>query len=79
VPGAEYDRNPRKIETQAKLIAMAPQLLRIARELYDFVAESPEDAPADLQVLARRCADIMAHIVEIPAAPEPAAEESEAA
>jgi hypothetical protein len=79
VPGAEYDRDPRKIETQARLIAAAPQLLKIAREVRDLVAEQPEDAPADLQLLAKRCADLMNHIVEIPAPPQPPAEDAEAA
>ncbi|HWA61362.1 MAG TPA: hypothetical protein VG939_08300, partial [Caulobacteraceae bacterium] len=33
VPGAEYDRDPFKIEFQARLLAAAPKLMRIAREL----------------------------------------------
>ena len=40
-PGAEYDRDPVKIERQARLIASAPRLHAIAREQIALVAESP--------------------------------------
>ena len=53
VPGAEYDRDPRKFERQARLIASAPQLARIAQMLTDMVAEAPEDAPPAVAELAR--------------------------
>jgi hypothetical protein len=33
VPGAEYDRNPQRIEAQARIIANAPRLLGIAEAL----------------------------------------------
>ena len=41
VPGAEYDRDPSKIEKQGRLIASAPRLLAIARALANLVAEAP--------------------------------------
>lgn len=69
VPGAEYDRDPRKIEAQARLIAAAPKLLNLARELRQFVAESPDDAPAELQALAKRCDAVLRHVLESPAPP----------
>ncbi|RYG02176.1 MAG: hypothetical protein EON94_06370, partial [Caulobacteraceae bacterium] len=43
-PGAEYDRDPMKIERQALVIAEAPKLMAIAKELHDLVMETPEDA-----------------------------------
>jgi hypothetical protein len=70
VPGAEYDRDPRKIETQARLIAEAPRLLRLARGLVDFIADAPDDAPAELQQIAREALEIMRTIVDIPQAPD---------
>jgi hypothetical protein len=73
VPGAEYDRDPRRIEQQARLIACAPHLLGIAKALADLVAESPEDAPAAVRGLAEKAAVIERHVSETPAsAPEAA-------
>jgi len=69
VPGAEYDRDPRKIEAQARLIAAAPKLLNLARELRQFVADAPEDAPAELQALAKRCDAVLRNVLESPAPP----------
>src|SRR5579863_9155817 len=54
VPGAEYDRDPRKIEYQARLIENAPRLLAIGRELAALAEESPDDIPAPVQELALR-------------------------
>jgi len=71
VPGAEYDRDPRKIETQARLIASTPELFRLARELYQFIDEASDDAPRELQELARRAMDILNFVTDAPAeAPE---------
>ena len=67
-PGAEYDRDPRKIEYQARLIASAPQLLALARELVDLVADMPEDAPGPVRALAQKAAGIQRKLSEIPAA-----------
>jgi hypothetical protein len=66
VPGAEYDRDPRKIEHQARLIEAAPRLLALVRELAALVAEEPEDAPAPIQELAQRAATINRALAEIP-------------
>src|ERR1700761_9059089 len=44
-PGAEYDRDPRKIEFQARLIASAPRLLGMAQAVIELVDESAGDAP----------------------------------
>ena len=72
VPGAEYDRDPRKIEHQARLIACAPRLLAIARELAALIAESPDEAPMPIQALAQRAGAIHRYLNEIPAAtPQP--------
>jgi hypothetical protein len=67
-PGAEYDRDPRKIEYQARLITSAPQLLAIARALVELVAEAPDEAPAAIQKLAKQAAAIERRLTEIPAA-----------
>ena len=46
-PGAEYDRDPHKIEFQARLIASAPRLLAMARRLSSLIEETP-GAPPEL-------------------------------
>ncbi|MEI7933224.1 MAG: hypothetical protein WCI21_09260 [Alphaproteobacteria bacterium] len=71
-PGAEYDRDPRKIEMQARLIAAAPQLLLAARELHALVAEAPEQVPEEFQSLAKRCGAIIRSLAEVPVAPNSA-------
>ena len=53
VPGAEYDRDPHKIEYQARLMACAPRLARLARELAALAAEAPEDLTQETMALAR--------------------------
>jgi len=67
-PGAEYDRDPAKIEHQARLIASAPGLRAIARDLAALVAESPDDAPPAVLELARRAAAIERYVLEVPSA-----------
>ncbi|MFC3079868.1 hypothetical protein ACFODL_17335 [Phenylobacterium terrae] len=70
VPGAEYDRDPRKIEFQARLIASAPRLLQLARALTAIVADEPEDAPPVVRHLAEEAAAIDRYLGEVPAGPE---------
>jgi hypothetical protein len=65
-PGAEYDRDPVKIEFQARLIAGAPKLLALAKELAALVAEDPEGAPAELLQLAQRAAGLTRRIQDEP-------------
>ncbi len=69
-PGAEYDRDPRRIEMQAILISNTPKLLQIARDLVNFIADAPQDAPEELQAMARRAMTIIRSLQEVPAAPE---------
>ena len=50
VPGAEYDRDPRRIEWQARLIACTPALRQIAREVLALVSEAA-DVPPELAAI----------------------------
>jgi len=59
VPGAEYDRDPERIEFQARLIAAAPRLMGLAQALVDAVAEGPDDAPPETQTLARQAREVL--------------------
>jgi hypothetical protein len=77
VPGAEYDRDPGKIEMQARLIASAPRLLAMAKRLIALVDDVPDDAPPDVRALAEEAVRIQRYLKEIPEpaelAPETAA------
>lgn len=66
-PGAEYDRDPQRVERQARLIAAAPRLLELARGMVAAVQELPDDAPLEMQELARRAATILRAVVAEPA------------
>lgn len=70
VPGAEYDRDPERIERQARLIAATPALEALARELLEAVAEAPDDAPPAMLSLARQARDVLRGVDEILTAPE---------
>lgn len=67
-PGAEYDRDPQRVERQARLIAAAPRLFELARDMVMSVEEAPEDAPPEMQALARRAAAVLRGVLAEPAA-----------
>ncbi len=66
VPGAEYDRDPQKIEFQARLIAQAPSLRAIVRDLLRLFGDNPEDAPPGVQEVARKAMAIERYLSETP-------------
>lgn len=65
VPGAEYDRDPMKMEFQARLIAATPQLFDLARELIETVAEDTENVPPETLRLSQSARKILAKITEL--------------
>ncbi len=67
VPGAEYDRDPALIEMQARLIAAAPKLLRLAKDMRAYVHQTTEDVDADLIELAKRAEVLRKQIEADPA------------
>jgi hypothetical protein len=71
VPGAEYDRDPFKIELQARLLAASPKLMRIARELAEFVDETGGEAPDEVVRLGRAASAVLRSLAEAPQAPDP--------
>ncbi|WP_439477122.1 hypothetical protein [Brevundimonas sp.] len=73
VPGAEYDRDPDQIEFQARLIAAAPSLMALAERLAASVDEAPDDAPPEMQMLAREARTVLKSITDVLAAPTQAA------
>ena len=79
VPGAEYDRDPYKMEFQARLIATAPRLMRLARDLAEFVDEDASDLPDEVIRLARAASAILRSVAESPVSPMPEQPSREAA
>jgi len=69
VPGAEYDRDPDHIEFQARLIAAAPALMALAEQLVAAVDEAPDDAPPEMQSLARQARTLLKSVTDVLAAP----------
>lgn len=59
VPATEYDRDPARIEHQARMIAHTPDLFRLARKLAEYAAAHPKTLPEDLKPVAQRCARIL--------------------
>jgi hypothetical protein len=64
VTGSEYDRDPQRIEHQARMIVHTPDLLRVARKLADIASERPKDLPVEIRQLADRCALILRHVFQ---------------
>lgn len=65
VPGAEYDRDPERIEFQARLIAAAPELVRTAEALIALVSEDPDEAPPAILALARRSREVLNTVTQV--------------
>ncbi|XBQ16255.1 MAG: hypothetical protein ABL308_15050 [Oceanicaulis sp.] len=70
VPGAEYDRDPARIEHQARLIVHAPSLLALAETLAREAAENP-DAGAAFVNLGKTAADLVRAVRARPETREP--------
>jgi hypothetical protein len=67
VPGAEYDRDPQKVEMQARLVACAPKLLQLAHELALLASDDPEDCPPEVLRLSRVSRTMIRFIRDEPA------------
>ena len=68
VPGAEYDRDPNRIEAQARMIAHAPRLLALVETVARMASEDPDASP-ELIAVSRRADDIVRAIKARPGAP----------
>jgi hypothetical protein len=65
VGGSEYDRDPQRIEHQARMIVHTPDLLRIARRVAEFASANPNETPADLKPVAQHCALILRNVYRL--------------
>ena len=72
VPGSEYDRDPHRIEYQARLIVNSPRMLRMCRLFAEFGAENPEDVPKPLKPMIRECQLVLRHVYDVTDTPQAA-------
>ena len=75
VPGAEYDRDPDRMEFQARLIAAAPQLFDLAREFLEIASDNTEDSPPEMVRLGLNARKVLAQIVELKVSPDASSED----
>ena len=64
VPSAEYDRDPQKIEFQARIIEASPHLMRMAKQLAQFGAHHAEDCPTEVLDLAKKSTMLLRRIYD---------------
>lgn len=62
VPMAEYDRDPDRVEHQARIISNALRLMRVSRQLIEFAQDQPHETPAPLLDLAQQAELVLAAI-----------------
>ncbi len=74
VPGAEYNRDPARIEHQARMIVNAPDLVRICKQIVQSVQDDPSALPAELKPSLKRAALILRHVYDVAEQPAVAAE-----
>jgi hypothetical protein len=66
VPMSEYDRDPSRIEWQSRVMANSLRLMRVARELSEFVQDQPHETPGALLELAAQAEALLAAIYHEP-------------
>lgn len=62
VPVAEYDRDPDRIEHQARVFANALRLMRVARGLIGYAQDFPHETPPQMHELAKQAEMVLAAI-----------------
>lgn len=65
VPASEYDRDPQRVEHQARMITHTPDLLRVARKLSEFASAHPRELPEALRPVAQRCTSILRSVYRL--------------
>ena len=64
VPSSEYDRDPNRIEFQARIIQAAPHLMRIAKAMAQFGHNYSDEMPSELLDLSKKCHLLVRRIYE---------------
>ncbi len=65
VGGAEYDRDPQRVEHQARMIVHTPDLMRLARKIAEFASANPDELPLELKQVAQHCAMILRDVYRL--------------
>lgn len=65
VPGAEYDRDPQRVEHQARMMVNAPDMVRVVRKLNEFASAHPDQVPQALIPVVKQTTPILRHVFEI--------------
>ena len=65
VGGAEYDRDPKRVEHQARMIVHTPDLMRLARKIAEFASAKPDELPLELKQVAQNCAMILRDVYRL--------------
>lgn len=75
VPGAEYNRDPARIEHQARMIVNSPDLVRICKSLLQTAQRNKADVPADMLPALKRASLILRHVYDVAEQPAQVAAE----
>jgi hypothetical protein len=59
VPSAEYDLDPMKVESQARIIAHSITMVDLLRKITDYAEESPGNLPNQLMDLVGRAREVV--------------------
>jgi len=65
VGGAEYDRDPQRVEHQARMIVHTPDLMGIARKIAEFASANPNELPLEMKPVAQQCAMILRDVYRL--------------
>lgn len=75
VPGAEYNRDPARIEHQARMIVNSPDLVRICKSLLQTAQRNKADVPAEMLPALKRASLILRHVYDVAEQPAQVAAE----
>lgn len=64
VPSAEYDRDPRRVEHQARMMVNAPEMVRLLRNFTEDAARNSKSLSEAQMAMAKRAARILRHVFE---------------
>ncbi len=66
VPSAEYDRDPHRIEHQARIIANSVQMMSLIKRFTEYVGDAAENATVEMQEMSRHGTSILRNIYDVP-------------
>jgi len=64
VPGAEYNRDPERIEYQARIIANSPDMLRICKAIVKLAETTKEPSSESMVEIAKKARAVLSHVYD---------------